>query len=186
MGMLVVVWNVMVWVDVLRTVWNHTPIIMPETIIPRDRTIWPCWADLNIFFPSTYGLHLQHTSARGVGSKVKTAPTEKEVAIQSDNILKQGRRKREIFHCKKIWEETFALSCLPLIRHCTDIKHVLLSCWSALPTLKQYNVFLCSKRVYNLTDWVGGLASDKVLIIRKVKLVSNGRLLPAHNSLQQL
>jgi len=41
LGMLMVVWNVMVGVDVFRTIRNLTTIIR-KAILSRENTIWPC------------------------------------------------------------------------------------------------------------------------------------------------
>ena len=53
LGMLMVVWNVMVGVDVFRTIRNLTTIIR-KAILSRENTIWPCWTNLrkNLLFMS--------------------------------------------------------------------------------------------------------------------------------------
>ena len=86
-GMLVVVGNVVIRVNILGAVWNLAPIV-GKTILSRVNIRRPCRADLEIFTYSICWVLLQPTcGVGGVGLKARTAP-EKAVAIQRDNILK--------------------------------------------------------------------------------------------------
>ena len=84
--MLVVVGYIMVWVNILRAVWNLATIV-GKTILSRVNTIRPGRADLNISMHFICGVNFQATCGCGVGLKARTA-SEKAVAIHSDNILK--------------------------------------------------------------------------------------------------
>ena len=73
------------------------------------------------------------------GQKPKPPQLKRKLPSRVTTFWNKAEEREKFFIATRYGRKLFSLSCLPLIRHCTDIKHVLLSCWSALSMLKQYN-----------------------------------------------